>query len=56
MNQPFIQCHRTNEEYADQRSKIKKAFFQIHMRMSFISITENQIDFFTPQTDLWTLK
>ncbi|KAG5410172.1 hypothetical protein IGI04_006491, partial [Brassica rapa subsp. trilocularis] len=65
-----------DEEYADQRSKIKKvrmktqqrrivhqnlmlvtfslffqAFFQIHMRMSFISITGNQIDLFTPQTD-----
>ncbi|CAF1911924.1 hypothetical protein HID58_047563, partial [Brassica napus] len=71
-----------DEEYADQRSKIKKvrvktqqqrrivhqnlmlvtfspffqAFFQIHMRMSFISITGNQIDLFTPHTDLWTLK
>ncbi|KAH0938605.1 hypothetical protein HID58_006066, partial [Brassica napus] len=58
-----------DEEYADQRSKIKKvrmktqqqrrivhqnlmlAFFQIHMRMSFISITGNQIDLFTPQPD-----
>lgn len=65
-----------DEEYADQRSKIKKvrmktqqrrivhqnlmlvtfslffqAFFQIHMRMSFISITGNQIDLFIPQTD-----